>query len=1740
MALGPNPLAGGVIGSAWLKIGADPSGLKKGAAASQQSMLGMGLAAGSAGKQIAAMFGKYIGAAALIAAVKRSTAAFIEFDKHLRNTHTLITATEVELQKIGKGVRALARDFNVSAAASQASLYQIYSATFYGAEAMHILEEGAKGAVAGLAELKPTVDMLTTVLNAYRMSADQTTHINDLLFTAIRYGKTTLVELSHQFGRLAGVAAPVGASIEDMTAAIATLTRQGIMTDWAITSLRQTLMQFIKPTQNLKKALLALGYESGSAMVKHYGFAEALKKITAWAKENNVEMDQMFTNIRAITAVLPLATIAAGEYAKDQERMANAAGAAAVAFTKAERSIAYQLKKFTTLVNDMAISVGKVFVPALMMMVKAVETLVTPLRKGIELFDAIGGDYFIAIATGIGVLTVAVWALHKAFLAIAGSTAGVALGLAALRVSAFIGGGSLLAGAGLLGIGALGIGATIQAIVNLNLQPGAVAGEEKVKRTISDTLMSTLGPIVGGAVIGQLFVPGIGAAVGAAVGAIAALTINVIHEIKKAPLEIITPEEAKVLIEGAILPPEIGLPQTFLEKFLMAPFADLETLVSDLAMSILKVTEYTPDVDVLSKELLKYYDVLGQGRAVLKTQYLEALTIFKEFAGAFRPTLTDIEQMVDGLIESYKQAVDIGDEFMAAGFLSETQLLKLRAFLMGHIEVYHDALRQSAIEFGLTSKKIRVYVNVFAMAQAALFKAIETGQPLEALAPSIEGVIKGFQNMIAAFPREIQLQAVVDFLETISTYDITTMARIPSEWEAMILEILDITEAELAAFIVRYQGAIPSPEDIVPETIVTELAAAQKVWDTLVATLSDQNITTDEAIKTWGDMGAMLTKYSKLADIAESQTWECAEELRTFANMMDLVINALKKAATAFQKFIAELVVPTTAGGALAQAEQILEQMRAGGLNLQDLIAGGAGLGGLQTLLETARVGAYRGGALELVPEIDAALAELALAIGQTPEEIQAALEAAQRKADQAANEALQAAREAAAAQQKAFRDIFKTPILESLRSGDWMKAAEAIRIFAQSRNDLMSTAAALSTANDQVIDEAEVLQLIVGAQRELLATLDSMILAMQIAGEDASALEEMKYAIEDLFDPLGELKKKLREVVGVPIAKAGLAGEQFRALINVMLGRSTTVPSMRVGGMIEREGLFWGHAGEAVIPAEAVSSVAGGMEDMASTIRVCTGDVCYEIEQVAEAAQTLEECASNVCGKFEQVATSPQALTDIQAALAQASTGSVAALTDLLKAAEPGGETWNLVFDSMDEYRASIEGLISDYELIGESTDALEANLLNFDAAIQGLTPLLFKMKNALRDLLSSIGETIKSGLKELIRGFFSAGDAAESLGASLNVPTGYKVTRAAWAAAAPGIPGIARGAGEGFSLAEWATNLALEIVGALTDALVDFMWENFITPIIWEDLIVGILWEDFIVGFLWEKFIQPFIWTPIVMPAVTAIYNFVASLISGMATLRGFGAALVGLFTLFTGLGIVIGVVEAGLAFLWGAIQGVGDLLSAFFKPIIEAVGWAWEALTPLIDGARKLFGSLAPIMEIFGEVVAFGIRLITPLFSALGVALGFIGDVINTVAKMIKFAWDYSLGPVLTILAGSVALLANIFIIFANVISDIIKFLTFGLVNLGHTELIALPTLQGGGKILSEGFAYLHAGEIVAPAALTQPLGAGMGGDIIVDNTIMLDGSVLWHGMRRVNRKEERRKTGSSIGGRAWRSG
>ena len=107
---------------------------------------------------------------------------------------------------------------------------------------MKILEVSAKAAVGGLTETETAADAVTTILNAYKMSAEEAGTVSDQLFTTVRLGKTTFGELGASIAQVAPIAAAYGISIDQVLGAVASLTKQGTPTAQAMTKSQNRLL----------------------------------------------------------------------------------------------------------------------------------------------------------------------------------------------------------------------------------------------------------------------------------------------------------------------------------------------------------------------------------------------------------------------------------------------------------------------------------------------------------------------------------------------------------------------------------------------------------------------------------------------------------------------------------------------------------------------------------------------------------------------------------------------------------------------------------------------------------------------------------------------------------------------------------------------------------------------------------------------------------------------------------------------------------------------------------------------------------------------------------------------------------------------------------------------------------------------------------------------------------------------------------------------------------------------------------------------------------------------------------------------------------------------------------------------------------------------------------------------------------------------------------------------------------
>lgn len=143
-----------------------------------------------------------------------------QFQKSMYEVASISSTIKGSLTDYMNSIMDMTRQIPVAANDSAKALYQIVSAGHDGADAMTILEVSAKAAVGGVTDTATAADAITTVLNAYKMSASEAGNVSDMLFTTAKLGKTTMGELGQSIAQAAPIAASYGVGIDQVLAAV--------------------------------------------------------------------------------------------------------------------------------------------------------------------------------------------------------------------------------------------------------------------------------------------------------------------------------------------------------------------------------------------------------------------------------------------------------------------------------------------------------------------------------------------------------------------------------------------------------------------------------------------------------------------------------------------------------------------------------------------------------------------------------------------------------------------------------------------------------------------------------------------------------------------------------------------------------------------------------------------------------------------------------------------------------------------------------------------------------------------------------------------------------------------------------------------------------------------------------------------------------------------------------------------------------------------------------------------------------------------------------------------------------------------------------------------------------------------------------------------------------------------------------------------------------------------------------
>ena len=320
----------------------------------------------SIGKLTKVATGALVGAG--VAATKfgvDSIKAFTSFDKQMREVFTLLPGISNQaMEQMKADVLDFSREAGRLPEEVIPAVYQSISAGVPQENVFDFLKVASQAAEGGATNLITAVDGITSAMNAYGPATLSAAQASDLMFTAVKGGKTDFTQLSNSMFNVIPTASALNVEFGNITAALAAMTAQGTPTSVATTQLRQLLVELSKEGSKAAATFEQIAGKSFKQFIAEGGnLQEALQLMEQHAAGANLGINDLFGSVEAGSAALTLTGKGTAKFAQELENAESAMGATAEASetmaSAAEKSVRRMQASFAAL----QVQIGKNFAP---------------------------------------------------------------------------------------------------------------------------------------------------------------------------------------------------------------------------------------------------------------------------------------------------------------------------------------------------------------------------------------------------------------------------------------------------------------------------------------------------------------------------------------------------------------------------------------------------------------------------------------------------------------------------------------------------------------------------------------------------------------------------------------------------------------------------------------------------------------------------------------------------------------------------------------------------------------------------------------------------------------------------------------------------------------------------------------------------------------------------------------------------------------------------------------------------------------------------------------------------------------------------------------------------------------------------------------------------------------------------------------------------------------------------------
>lgn len=305
-----------------------------------------------------------------------------KYETAIAKVGTIADTQEVPLGTLSQQIMQLSNQTGIAASAVADDVYNAISAGQKTADAVNFVTNSTKLAKAGFAESSQTLDVLTTVLNAYGMSADKVGTVSDMLVQTQNKGKVTVGELASSMGKIIPTANASNVSLEQLCAGYAIMTSKGIAAAETTTYMNSMLNELSKSGSTTDKLLREkMGGSFSELMKSGKSLGEILGGIQDEASKSGLALSDMFSSSEAGKAAMSLLSNGVDGFNASVQDMVNSVGATDSAFAKMEDTTEAKMEKAKNSIANLGIVLGQNLLPIVGNLADKVAVVVTKVSE---------------------------------------------------------------------------------------------------------------------------------------------------------------------------------------------------------------------------------------------------------------------------------------------------------------------------------------------------------------------------------------------------------------------------------------------------------------------------------------------------------------------------------------------------------------------------------------------------------------------------------------------------------------------------------------------------------------------------------------------------------------------------------------------------------------------------------------------------------------------------------------------------------------------------------------------------------------------------------------------------------------------------------------------------------------------------------------------------------------------------------------------------------------------------------------------------------------------------------------------------------------------------------------------------------------------------------------------------------------------------------------------------------------